>query len=53
MVLDALRGAREGRVEPGLASGVVFSWAFLELIIWFWVGIPVGKENKGSAYESG
>ena len=36
-VLDALREASKGKVEPTLSSGMVFSWAFLELVAWFWV----------------
>ena len=44
--IDAIRGASGGKGELGLPSGVVFTWAFLELVGWFWVSDQALRMKK-------
>lgn len=41
-------GARGYQAGPGdlLKNGLVFSWGFLEVVLWFWVYMNVREERK-------
>jgi hypothetical protein len=42
------KGALEDRSDlaKGIGSGVVFSWAFVQVVMWFWVFITLRDERK-------
>jgi len=47
-MLGVPAGTRGYKAGPGdlLKNGLVFTWAFLEIVVWFWVYINVREERK-------
>jgi hypothetical protein len=38
---DSVAAALAGKLSPGgIGSGLVFTWAFFGMVLWFWVGRP-------------
>ncbi|KAI9851122.1 MAG: hypothetical protein M1838_004457 [Thelocarpon superellum] len=45
----AYQGMKITAAGPGLQNSLVFSWAFVEMVVWFWVYVTLREERKESA----
>ena len=46
---EALRDGIAGPGAEGIANGLVFTWGFLQLIMWFWVSFYL-RQSKALRY---
>ncbi|KAF2405370.1 hypothetical protein EJ06DRAFT_578560 [Trichodelitschia bisporula] len=41
-----LKSGKGARVGDGLKNGLVFSWGFLEIMMWFWVFLTIRDQRR-------